>query len=468
MEQGGERERGGQNQPQQHAAEAIDFAKGHPGGELLPVELFQRASKLAFEELAHASDFTKKEVLSYCADENQAGFVPFREKLAEFINSHVHWEQSEEVNKLTRAAPEQLFVTTGASSAFSLACTYFAKPGDTVLVEDPTYYLAPHVFHTDHHMKLATVPTDHEGIDLNALERMLKPKEEGGEGVPPPSLLYIVPTFHNPKGVTLPHAKRRRLVELSKQHGFMVVADEVYQFLYFDEKDAPPPPLACYDLYYHPNQRPTVLSLHSFSKTLAPGLRLGWIHAHEAIVNKLAHCAVADSGGSFAPLPSMIVYKAIQEGLLERHLSDLRSTYQRLANLLYHRLLLHFPLSSSTSLAEEKVEPVLPNLFTIRKPKGGFFLWITLNKEYLEKNEATGRSLTGAGIAAACSRMEHLIVKDGATCTASSLMKEEEGGRAPSEESRHSIRLCWAYLPPELIEEGIRRFARAIQQLLNE
>ena len=146
----------------------------------------------------------------------------FRQVLAAFLHEAYGFEVS----------PAALMVTGGASQALDLICTHCARPGDTVFVEEPTYFLALRIF-ADRHLQVVGVPTDESGLRLDALEALLAEHQ--------PAFLYTVPTFQNPSGFTLPAERRRQLLRLAEAHDFVVVADEVYHLLNYTEK--PPLPL---------------------------------------------------------------------------------------------------------------------------------------------------------------------------------------------------------------------------------
>ena len=151
-----------------------------------------------------------------------------------------------------------------------LICTLFSKPGDTIFVEEPSYFLALRIF-ADHGLNVVSLPMDKQGLVIEAIEEYLDREK--------PVFLYTIPTFHNPSSVTLAADRRARLNQLSREHNFLIVADEVYQLLNYE--GAPPSPLAAYI------DGNSVISLGSFSKIMAPGLRLGWIQAGGEILARL-------------------------------------------------------------------------------------------------------------------------------------------------------------------------------------
>jgi len=146
-----------------------------------------------------------------------------------------------------------------------------------VYAEDPSYFLAINTF-KDFNLNTDSLPTDEHGLDVDFLEKKLR-------AAPPalwPKFVYTIPTFNNPAGVTLPHDRRKKLVALSEEFGFLVVADEVYQLLAFGDSKIPKH-MFSYD------RKGTVISLGSFSKILAPALRVGWLQASPSVLKKIAN-----------------------------------------------------------------------------------------------------------------------------------------------------------------------------------
>jgi 2-aminoadipate transaminase len=301
----------------------IDLGLGHPSLSLLPHGQLGPAAAA----LLSGQD---NSFLQYGPDE---GGGRFRQTLAEF---------------LSRAAgvsvePDNLFMTGGNSLGIDLACASFTRPGDTVIVEEPTYFYAFDIFR-NHRVKLLSVPMDEEGMDVRALERLLKRIR--------PAMVYTIPFFHNPMSCSLAEERRRMLIRLCEKHGFVIASDEAYQFLPFRK----PPSQSLASLA--PGS--PVLSLGSFSKILGPGLRLGWIQARPELVERLASTGFVRSGGGLNPFTGEIVAEFIRSGGQERHIAILREEYGIRAKALCAALR-HWP--QGTSFIE---------------PEGGFFVWVRL------------------------------------------------------------------------------------------
>lgn len=300
----------------------IDLAVGHPEPDLLPVDLF-RPLTLEPQNLTYGE---------------QAGAASFRQQLAGWLTEDYGQQIS----------PEELLVTNGSSNALDMICSQLSSSSrakQTVLVEDPSYFIALKLFKA-RGFEVVALPIDNEGIELTAMEQAIKEHN--------PAFIYTIPSFHNPTGLTQSHQRRQALVKLAKDHNCPLIADEVYQSLYFTEK--PPAPLACYD------HSAPVISIGSFSKILAPGLRLGWIQGSGELFDQLRDSALLQSGGGLAPMTSALVGNLIAKGDFKSNLAMLQETYAARAEVLYQGL---------KSAFEDRIQ--------VNKPEGGYFLWVTFN-----------------------------------------------------------------------------------------
>lgn len=288
---------------------------GQPDPQLLPTDLFANG-KLEWSDLAYGE---------------QQGSAQFRHSLA-------RWMQSQHVQEIT---PDQLFITNGSSNALYLICQQFTKPGDTVLVESPTYFIARTLFE-EFGLNIIEVELEADGIDAGDLEHKIREHDA--------KFFYCIPTYHNPTGITYSNAKRKAVCRIAKEYDCIVVADEVYQYLYFGEQ--PPKPLALTDL------SAPVFSIHTFSKVLAPGLRLGWMLSFDERINQLVNSALLKSGGGLAPVQSAWVQTLLKRNQLDHYLNDLRETY-----------------ASRKSVLIEGLNDVAENTLQC---DGGYFIWMKL------------------------------------------------------------------------------------------
>ncbi len=300
----------------------IDLSIGQPGADVLPLELLQQATH-------HALSNADRNVLQYGAD---AGDDYFRNSLANFLTTHY----GEDIK------PESLLTTNGISQALGMICTLFTKPGDTIIVEEPTYFLAFNIF-ADYDLKIVAVPIDGDGLCVDELEPLLKKHQ--------PKFIYTIPTFQNPSGVTLSLARRERLLELAEKYNCLIVADEVYHLLSYSTP--PPKPLGCFESDH-------VLSLGSFSKILAPGWRLGWVQTSPALLAKLTNYGVIASGGGLNPFTATVVRSVLDLGLQANYLTHLERIYAERSSTLVAALREHLP--------ELQIADV----------QGGYFVWLRL------------------------------------------------------------------------------------------
>ena len=247
-------------------------------------------------------------------------------------------------------APDELFITGGASAGLDMAVRLLTAPGDVVLVEAPSFHEALALIR-DYPVRVAAVPLDEEGLIPEALAERLAALVRAGER---PALLYTIPTFQNPSGVTMSPARRRAVLELAARYGLLVVEDDVYRDLYFDE---PPPP----SLLQLDEARRWVVRLGSFSKILAPGLRLGWAAGPAEHVRRLAFCGLMTSSGGANPWAALTVTRFCLQGHLEPHVRRLRQTYARRRDALLGALAREMPAGVRWT-----------------EPGGGFFVWLTL------------------------------------------------------------------------------------------
>ena len=309
----------------------IDLGWGHPSPRLHPTDALAAAAQSVLGSQSVVP-------LQYGAVQ---GFGPLLESLAAYLSG-----QEAYAGEVT---PASLFLTAGASQAIDLATTLFARPGDTVIVEEPTYYLIEQIF-VDHGLNVVGIPTDANGLDTDVLTDMLAAGD-----IPRPRLLYTIPTYQNPNGSVLTLPRRRRLIELARRYDFTVLADEVYQLLHYGPP--PPPPMAMLD--DSPNG--CVISLGSFSKILSPGLRLGWVHAAPDVIRRFVNSGVAASGGGLNHFAATLAHAALELGLLPENVAELRRVYGQRHDDVAHIL-----------------RAELGGAVDFTPPGGGYFYWLTL------------------------------------------------------------------------------------------
>ncbi len=306
----------------------LDLAWGHPDLGLLPVGALRDATVDVYDRYG-------PDALSYGRD---AGPPP----LVELIRDRLA------VTDGRAPAADEVVVTAGASHALQMAAILLLTPGDVVLVEEPTYHLAVRILR-DHPVDLVPLAFDGGGIRTDAAAETIDRLRGAGRRV---RMLYTIPTYHNPTGITLDVGRRRDLVSLAADAGVTIVEDDVYRELGYD--GATPPSL------WSIAAPGAVVRLGSFSKTLAPGLRLGYLTADASIARRIVDIGILDSGGGIAHLSALTVAAYATRNDYPAHVDDLRALYRARRDALLAALAEHLPGASWT------------------QPRGGFFTWVTL------------------------------------------------------------------------------------------
>ena len=380
--------------PQGVIPNTIALRLGHPDpATLLTPELRQAIVQVINSPRAAAA-------LQYGAEQGTPGLL---NTLVEKLNQEQHFA--------VQAA--NLMIVAGATHAIDLLARLYAKPGGVVLVESPTYADALHVFQ-DHHLELCPIAMDEEGLIPSALEQQVVQLQASGKS---PAFLYTIPTFHNPTGRTLPEARRNEIIHLSRRFGFLIVEDDVYRDLAFGGSIPPS--------FYALARGQQVVSVGSFSKTLAPGLRLGWMLGSEETIQRCIDCGTTQMGGGANPLVAHIVAEYCQSGAWEPHLTRLRMLYKGRRDRALAALGQYMP-------AEVR--------WTV--PAGGFFLWLTLPRRVLAQD------------------VKRLALQQGVEVAAG------EGFFVEPAEGAHHLRLTYSCATPDDIEAGIHVLAQVIQRLV--
>jgi DNA-binding transcriptional MocR family regulator len=298
--------------------ETISLARGVPAPECIPVEELAECAKAAVER--------DPSVLSYGAP---SGYVPLRSWIAERHGVPV----------------ERVFVTNGSLQGFVFLAELLAANGERVLVEAPTYD-RPLKILDGLGAEVVAVPQNEDGIDLDALERELS------QG-PKPAFLYVIPTFQNPSGRSLPAEGRRRLAELAAEHELLVLEDDPYGLVRF-EGDASP-------TLFELEGGERVLHSSSFSKIVAPGARVGYLVLPEELARRVEAHAVS-TYITPALISQATVFEFLRRGLLDRNLELVRSLLKARRDAMLDALDEHFGGSAAAW----------------NRPEGGYFLWLDL------------------------------------------------------------------------------------------
>jgi 2-aminoadipate transaminase len=368
----------------QVAPGVIDLGLGNPPLSLLPLELIRDSAQNTF---LHSDN-------SFLQYGTEQGDGYFRAALAAFLTEGYGFPVS----------PESLLVTTGISNGLDLLCSFFTKTGDTIFVEEPSYFLALRIF-ADHGLNVIPVETDENGIVPASLEEKLAGFR--------PKFLYLIPTFQNPTGHTLTQDRRDQIVKLAQEHNFLIAADEVYQLLDYSHK--PPKSFSAY------GDSEQAVSLGSFSKILAPGLRLGWIQAHANVIQRFANSGLMDSGGGLSPFTAAILRGVLESGGLGKNIARLKSIYQDQISVMDAALRRYIP--------EAEYE----------LPQGGYFFWLKFPE-----------SVDVGKLRKAASAF-HVDFRQGALFSSSGGLK-------------NYMRLCSVMYEADQIEEGIKRLRQCLDQ----
>jgi 2-aminoadipate transaminase len=367
----------------------VEFAFGEPDPALLPVGLVREAATRALgaggaAALAYGSNPGPEALRAAIAERAAA-----REGLA--------------------LSADDLLVSGGNSQALGQVMTLLTDPGDVVFVECPTYNLALGIV-ADHAVDVVGVPLDEEGLDVDALDAAVREVKASGRR---PRLLYTIPTYHNPAGVSLSAPRRLRLLDLARREDLVLVEDDVYRELAYAGEA--PPSLRALD------PAAPVVRLGSFSKSLAPGLRLGWIDAPSVLRERLSADGVLESGGCVSQFSAHLVAALLAAGAYGAHVTMLRLAYASRRDALATALREHLPAGCEFAL-----------------PAGGFFLWVTLPP-----------GLTATGLLPVAER--HAV-------------GFAPGHRFRTDEEDRSRRLCFSLFDEASLAEGARRLGAAVAE----
>ncbi len=304
------------------------------------------------------------------------------------------------------ATRDELFVTNGATYALDAIASTFLDPGDEVLVESPTFVWSLSVL-DNRGAELTGVDLDEAGLDPDALEATLDAREAAGE--PTPKLLYTIPEFQNPTGATLTRERRERVLELAEAYDFLIVADDAYGELRFSGES--PPPLAAMD------DSGRVIRVGTVSKTIAPGVRTGWVVADEPLIEQIGTMAA----GGTNTFTQSVLGRYIDAGHYQPTLERLLDGYERRRDAMLDALERHLPPGSSWT-----------------EPEGGFFLWVTL-PEGVDTEELLPRA-----------------AEAGVTYLPGQRFFVGDDGRGT-----RSARLSFSHCTPEELEAGVAALGRA-------
>jgi 2-aminoadipate transaminase len=368
----------------------ISFAGGLPAPDLFPLREVEEACRYVITE--HG-----EKALQYSSTE---GYLPLREFLASSMHKYG-----------VPALPSNVLVTNGSQQALDLIGKVLVDPGDFVITGRPTYLGAIQAWNA-YGARYHTVGLDDDGMMVDEVEHAYK-KVLSDSGRPP-KFIYVLPNFHNPAGVTLSLERRQKLAEVAARLNLPVVEDDPYGQLRFEGEDLSP---IC---TFVPER---TIYLGTFSKTLTPGLRLGWIVCPEVLMQRFV---MAKQGadlhtGTFA---QFVANDICQRGFLRPHVQRLRQMYRERRDTMLDAMVEFWPKGCSWT-----------------HPQGGLFLWARVPESINTTDFLRERAL-----------QEKVAYVPGVN-----FYPNADGGL-------DAMRLNFSYCPPELIVEGIRRLGRALQK----
>ncbi|KAH7484544.1 hypothetical protein PRIC1_003855 [Phytophthora ramorum] len=385
---------------QTHASSSvINFGIGQPSPSLLPLDVLRSA---AMDRLKPTQDPV---VLQYGAAK---GFVGFREEIAKVLAG------AESVDL------ETLMVTAGNSQAISHAAMVFSKTSKRVFVEEPTYFLAHGIFR-ELGLDMKGIHAGEGGIDLDVLEDKLAAGDV-------PAFLYTIPFFHNPTGAVMSPDRCKRLVALAQKYGFRIISDEPYNLLHLDGGALPS--LASYD------DSGLVVSLGSFSKILAPGLRLGWAQSSTDTIQALSTIGALRSGGGQNPVTAALVHTVLEQDQLLPHIEHLKSVFRCRRAAMCSSLREHCP---DVAFVE---------------PSGGYFVWLHL-PDGVHTEVLLEEATTHHGVA----------FTPGTRCSLGTLYGDGDDGVSTGSAMTRCARLSFAFYNENEIRMGVQRLHSALTSL---
>ncbi|MFC7072991.1 PLP-dependent aminotransferase family protein [Halovenus rubra] len=365
--------------------DAVSLSFGFPDPDLFPEDKLHTSLKTV---LADEGD-----------DALQYGGGDYQESLTSFLKEQ---ERERGIDFETH----ELLVTNGATDAIDTVCRAFLEPGDTLIVEKPTFMGVLGVFR-NFGVNIVGVPVDDDGMDVEALADLLETRQTAGQESP--KLLYTIPDFHNPTGTTLSRERRERLLELATEYEFGILEDGAYSDLWLDEQA--PPPIATLDT----SER--VIRVGSFAKTVAPGIRMGWLTAP----SKIRTAARSVASGGTNTLIEGVLGKYCEAGYFDDLLPEIRETYRA---------------KRDHMLAE--LDRQMPADVTWTDPTGGFFIWVEL-PEGIDSQS-----------------MLEPAAETGVTYLPGPLFYPDDGGS-------NSLRLSFTYVKQDEITAGIKALAESIE-----
>lgn len=371
----------------------ISFAGGLPFPGIFPKEEIKDVVQTVLEREGELA-------LQYGPTEGDA-------RLIDFIVKWMREDEGAEIDK------DNILIVSGSQQALDLIGKIFIDPGDPIIVGLPTYLGALQAFNS-HRARMIGVPVDKQGMNMDRVEEILREFGKKGEKI---KFIYVVPDFQNPSGVTMTLERREKLLELCYEYGTIVVEDSPYRELRFEGESLP--------MVGAMDKRGYAFSLHTFSKILFPGTRIGWVIANKAIMDKLV-MAKQPADLCSSPFTQAIIYEYCRRGLLEPHIKKIVDLYRKKRDVMLGDLERYMPEDAGVDWTH---------------PEGGLFLWVTL-PEHLDAEDLFPKA----------------IEKKVAYVMGSAFHCDRSG--------KNTMRLNFSYPSEEQIDEGIKRLAVLIKEAL--
>jgi 2-aminoadipate transaminase len=381
--------------------DVISFGGGLPAPELFPInECREAVCQVLAEQGENALQYGPTE-----------GYLPLRQFVCERMRRYG-----------IDAEPANVVITNGAQQALDLIGKLLINPGDRVLVEEPTYLGALQAWNA-YQAEYISVRSDDNGLCTDELEAALRVG---------PKFMYVLPNFQNPSGTTLPLHRRLELVRLSNKYGIPIVEDDPYGALRFEGEHLPP--LVALDVDFHRSyglnghgyMEGNVIYLGTFSKTLAPGLRLGWVVAPVEVIDQLV---MAKQGTDLhtSNFTQMVAYEIARTDFFDEHVRTIRKVYGERRHVMLRALERYFPEGCSWT-----------------QPQGGLFLWARV-PEWIDT----------------AALLQRAVAFKVAYVPGSAFYANPDHGR-------NTMRLNFSNAQPAQIEEGIRRLGNLLKEAIAE
>jgi len=373
----------------------ISFGGGLPAPEVFPIKEFKAACDYVLENSGPQS-------LQYSTTE---GYRPLREMIARHTARYA-----------VSVTPENILITSGSQQALDLIGRVFINQGDHIVVESPTYLGALQAWNA-YGAQYISVPSDDNGMVTDELEKALRIG---------PKFIYVLPNFQNPGGTTLSLERRKQLVDLADRYGVPIVEDDPYGQLRFEGEQLPP--VVSLDSQYRGDDgcyTGNVIYLSTFSKILAPGIRLAWVIAPEEVIHKLVQ-SKQGADLNTAAFNQMVTFEVGKAGFLDEHVKFIRRVYKERRDVMI-----------------ETMEELFPPEVRWTRPQGGLFLWGIL-PEYMDAAEVLKRAIERK-VAFVPGEPFH-----------------------PNGGGKNTMRINFSYSNPETIREGITRLGTLLKELVAE